>query len=116
MGGSISRAISGTSAGAMNAVVLADGFVRGGAEGARERLAEFWTRFSRASTIGSARRSACRAGWGSGRVPAFRPSQWFDVVSNMTSPYGFNPHNINPLRELVVEMVDFEQGPRLRRA
>ena len=36
------EAISGTSAGAMNAVVLADGFMRGGADGARERLREFW--------------------------------------------------------------------------
>ena len=34
--------ISGTSAGAMNAVALADGWVRGGAEGARESLAGFW--------------------------------------------------------------------------
>jgi NTE family protein len=100
--------ISGASAGAMNAVVLADGFVRGGAEGARERLAEFWTRLSRASMIGSSRDLV--QGWMSfWNVPAFRPSQWFDVLSNLTSPYGFNPHNINPLRELVVEMVDFDK-------
>jgi NTE family protein len=35
-------AISGTSAGAMNAVVLADGIMAGGKEGAREALTKFW--------------------------------------------------------------------------
>src|SRR6185312_9530493 len=43
------EAISGTSAGAMNAVVLADGFMRGGAAGARERLEAFWHGVSRAA-------------------------------------------------------------------
>ena len=40
--------VSGTSAGAMNAVMLADGLARGGGEEARKRLAEFW----RAASIG----------------------------------------------------------------
>src|SRR5262244_1038319 len=38
--------ISGTSAGAMNAAVLAKGFVRGGKEGARKALDDFWRRIA----------------------------------------------------------------------
>jgi len=100
--------ISGTSAGAMNAVVLADGLVRGGDEAARERLAAFWTGVSRASTIGGAR-DLLQSWMSFWNVPAFRPTQWLDMMSNLTSPYGFNPHNINPLRDLVESLVDFER-------
>ncbi|MCX5496113.1 patatin-like phospholipase family protein [Kaistia dalseonensis] len=100
--------ISGTSAGAMNAAVLADGFVRAGAPGARERLAEFWTGVSRASNSIGSTQDMLQSWMGFWKVPAFKPTQWLDVVSNMTSPYGFNPHNINPLRELIVDLVDFE--------
>jgi len=41
--------ISGTSAGAMNAAVLADGYVKGGPSGAREALEKFWRRVSDAA-------------------------------------------------------------------
>ena len=40
--------ISGASAGAVNAVMLADGLARGGPDAARQRLADFW----RAASIG----------------------------------------------------------------
>ena len=43
------EAISGTSAGAMNAAVLADGWSKGGAEGARAALDAYWRRVSRAA-------------------------------------------------------------------
>src|ERR1700753_3656281 len=38
--------ISGTSAGAMNAAVLADGYAKNGREGARKALADFWQNVS----------------------------------------------------------------------
>src|ERR1700742_4332381 len=41
--------ISGTSAGAMNAAVLADGYAEGGAKGARTALEQFWRKFSDAA-------------------------------------------------------------------
>ena len=50
--------ISGTSAGAMNAAVLAQGFVRGGREGARKALDDFWRRIASYSTFGPIHRSA----------------------------------------------------------
>src|SRR5262245_65195341 len=50
-------AISGTSAGAMNATVLADGWTEGGAEGARIALDKFWQRVSRAAAFSPLQRS-----------------------------------------------------------
>src|SRR5512136_2185705 len=41
--------ISGTSAGAMNAAVLADGYTKGGPAGARTALETFWRRVSEAA-------------------------------------------------------------------
>jgi NTE family protein len=43
--------ISGTSAGAMNAAILANGWTKGGAEGARATLDQFWRRVSRAASL-----------------------------------------------------------------
>src|SRR5438445_13055325 len=50
--------ISGTSAGAMNAAVLAQGFARDGKEGARKALDDFWDRIASYSTFAPIRRSA----------------------------------------------------------
>ena len=46
--------ISGTSAGAVNAVMLADGLARGGPEEARKRLADFWRAASRDGDLSDA--------------------------------------------------------------
>ena len=51
------EAISGTSAGAMNAAVLADGHAEGGDEGAREALEAFWRRVSQAAAFSPLQRS-----------------------------------------------------------
>ena len=45
------EAITGISAGAMNAVVLAEDYLEGGREGARESLAKFWRSISGAGAI-----------------------------------------------------------------
>src|SRR4029077_19131979 len=49
--------ISGTSAGAMNAVVLVDGYEKGGSEGARAALEDFWRRVSHSARFSPIRRS-----------------------------------------------------------
>ncbi|WEK50716.1 MAG: patatin-like phospholipase family protein [Candidatus Kaistia colombiensis] len=110
--------ISGTSAGALNAVALADGMARDGAAGARDRLREFWMRVSAAGRAGASARDFIGAWMGSWRMPAMQPFRMIEAMTNFSSPYGFNPMNINPLREIVVEMVDFEKvracaAPRL---
>jgi len=112
------EAISGTSAGALNAVALADGMARDGAAGARSRLQEFWMRVSAAGRPGASARDFIGAWMGAWRVPAMQPIHMIEAMTNFSSPYGFNPMNINPLREIVIEMVDFERvracaAPRL---
>ena len=110
--------ISGTSAGALNAVALADGMARDGATGARVRLREFWMRVSAAGRPGASARDLMEAWMGAWRMPAMQPFHMIEAMTNFASPYGFNPMNINPLREIVVELVDFDRlreagGPKL---
>jgi len=100
--------ISGTSAGAVNAVMLADGLRRGGPEEARQRLADFW----RAASLGGDLPPLQRAvtdrlfsmvpGVGS---PTFN---WLSAWSQYLSPYDVNPLNINPLKELIERFADFD--------
>ena len=103
------EAISGTSAGAMNAVVAAQGMYEGGAEGARIALAEFWKAVSEAGRTSPIQRSplAMLSGdWSLANSPGYRV---FDLMSRMASPYEINPFDLNPLRDLVDRLVDFDK-------
>jgi NTE family protein len=102
------EAISGTSAGAMNAVVLADGFMRGGADGARDRLEAFWKGVS-SEGLGSGMGKVLGPILSFWKLPAYPGLPVFQDFVNFTSPYLFNPLNINPLRDLLEELVDFEK-------
>jgi len=101
------EAISGTSAGAMNAVVLADGLMRGGADGARERLDAFWRGISREGLAGHAHAilEPILSFW---QVPSFPRFPAFPGFAQFASPYTLNPLDINPLRDLLEELVDFD--------
>jgi NTE family protein len=101
------EAISGTSAGAMNAVVLADGFMRDGANGARERLEAFWKGVSREG-LGGPGRDIFEQIVGFWRMPGFEPLAYFHHLANLISPAAANPLNINPLREILEALVDFD--------
>ncbi len=104
--------ISGTSAGAMNAVVVADGLVSGGREAAREALARFWRAVSdagRASPIQRTWLDQMLGRWSLDFSPGFIA---MDLLSRLVSPYDTNPLNINPLRDLVASIVDFERVNR----
>ncbi|NAZ35677.1 patatin-like phospholipase family protein [Rubellimicrobium sp. CFH 75288] len=102
------EAISGTSAGAMNAVVLADGMNRGGREGARAALERFWRAVSRAAMASPIRRSPLDVLLGRWSLDASPGFLAFDWLTRAVSPYEFNPFDINPLRDLLVEQVDFD--------
>ncbi len=91
-------ALSGTSAGAVNAVLLASGLLDGGHRGARERLAAFWQGVALKSPFAPQGQAVPR--WLSPRLPIQTPAQWL-------SPYQFNPMDLNPLRALLGELVDF---------
>ncbi|MEM8986893.1 MAG: patatin-like phospholipase family protein [Pseudomonadota bacterium] len=102
--------LTATSAGAMNAVAYAYGFVKGGRDGARESLETFWRAVARAG------------GW---YKPAAQfpfnamPSGWLDhewatyaaleTITRTVSPYDFNPFNFNPLRDVLEAVIDFDE-------
>jgi NTE family protein len=102
-------AISGTSAGAMNAVVLADGMMRGGREEARVRLRRFWEEVGRRAAFSPIRRNPFDILTGNWALTYSWSFLWWDAISRSVSPYEFNPLNINPLRDLIEEMVDFDR-------
>ncbi len=104
--------ISGTSAGAMNAAVLADGWMRGGRDGARERLEAFWRRISVAGRANPVQRTVFDRllnGWNMDLSPAYHG---FMALTRVFSPYDLNPMNINPLRDILEEMIDFDSLSR----
>jgi NTE family protein len=100
--------ISGTSAGAVNAVMLADGLARGGPAEAQKRLSDFWRAVSNNGNLPPMQRAVVE------RLLSFIPLEgtpmqaWLDMLSKYFSPYDFNPLNINPLKELFDRFVDFE--------
>jgi len=84
-------AISGASAGAVNAVLLADGLLAGGREEARARLARFWRLLSDRS--------------GMAGLPVF--SSVIAMADLPMAPFGFTLPGPDPLKDLLGDLVDF---------
>lgn len=102
------EAISGTSAGAMNAVVMAYGLHQGGRAGARQLLRDFWRKISVAASLLPFRATPFDTLMGGLNNAYSMPFMAMDAMTRMLSPYQFNVLDINPLREIVAELVDFE--------
>jgi NTE family protein len=105
-------AISGTSAGAMNAAVLADGWAEGGAEGARAALDAYWERVAQAAALSPLQRmplDRMLGRWTLDYSPVFIA---FDLMSRVLSPYDLNPHGFNPLTTILDASIDFERLSR----
>jgi len=105
------EAISGTSAGAMNAAVLADGWTSGGAEGARAALNNYWQRVSQAASFSPLQRSpldVMMGRWALDTSPAYVA---MDLMSRVLSPYDLNPLGLNPLRGILAESIGFSRLP-----
>lgn len=107
-------AISGTSAGAMNAAVLADGWVRGGAGGARDALDAYWQRVSEAAAFSPLQRSPVDRLMGRWTLDTSPVYIAMDMMARVFSPYDLNPLGLNPLRAILSERVDFDQLARSR--
>lgn len=100
--------ISGTSAGSMNAAVMASGFLKDGAAGAREALDAFWSRIAEAATYSPFQRSwwdRLLGQWSLDHSPLFIA---YDLFSRLFSPYDLNSVAFNPLRDILLESIDFE--------
>jgi NTE family protein len=106
------EAISGTSAGAMNAAVLADGWTEGGAAGARAALDAYWDRVARAALFSPLQRTPLDrllGRWTLDYSPAF---VGFDLMARLFSPYDLNPRGVNPLESILNESIDFTRIAR----
>jgi NTE family protein len=103
------EAISATSAGAMNAVVLADALTSGDRDHARERLTAFWHAIADAGSQYSPVKPL--RDWTGRALPIEQsPFYWmFDTMIRVFSPYQLNPFNFNPLRDVLEKHVDFEK-------
>ncbi|HET8728719.1 MAG TPA: patatin-like phospholipase family protein [Alphaproteobacteria bacterium] len=100
--------ISGTSAGAMNGAMVALGFERDGAAGARAALERLWRAVADAARFSPVQRSLFDGmpggnPWNMDYSPGFL---MFDALTRIASPYQFNPLDLNPLRELLEGLID----------
>ncbi len=112
--------ISGTSAGAMNAVALAHGFARSvgksklqARESARESLADFWHGIVAMGALGQVQRAPLDLLFGLAGGESSPAGQWADAMTRAwagaLSPYQSNPMDMNPLRDFVERQIDFER-------
>ena len=101
--------VTATSAGGVNAVVLADGLALNGREGARDRLRTFWKKMSEvasSSFIAPSFFDQMNPSFGLDQTPNY---VFIDVLSRILSPYQLNPFDMNPLKDLLNAEVNFER-------
>jgi len=101
------RAVSGTSAGAMNAVVLADGLARGGPEAARAALAGFWQAVGESARLSPMRRGVIDQLRGRDGLDHSLGYLVVDGLARLVPPRALNPRGLEPLREILAQRVDF---------
>jgi NTE family protein len=103
------EAITGASAGAVNAVVLTHGYLQNGADGARQALKDFWERVSlkMPGNFASDEFNAAMNLMPPLDVPM--GLSMFAALSRVLSPYQLNPFDINPLRDILAAQIDFER-------
>lgn len=106
--GLVIEGICGTSAGAMNAVMVAEGMRRGGRSGAITMLEKFWTRVADTQKYSLLRPSLVDKWLGNGRMDYSPTFNMVGFYTQLFSPYQFNPMDYNPLIDLLEELVDFE--------
>jgi NTE family protein len=114
--------VSATSAGSMNAVIMAAGYMEGREDGAREYLRRFWKQVSEAGSVFCPVSTTVENPFAS-FMPKWMSPDWFggvgknaensfmhmmSALAQNISPYQFNPMNLNPLRDILDDMVDFE--------
>ncbi|MET4210354.1 patatin-like phospholipase family protein [Bradyrhizobium sp. LA2.1] len=104
------EAISATSAGAMNAVVLASGMAIGGAEGARQNLHAFWYEVSRMDQVYDLFSPLNQLIQALKLPPEYHPVHAFiHTLTHTVPPNLLNPLHFNPLRSLLLRVVDFDR-------
>jgi NTE family protein len=99
-------AVSGTSAGALNAAVMLTGYASSGRKGARNAMSEFWRDISLSGSIFNPFAMATNSLGPAFNVESMPGYQWASSFFRSFSPYEFNPLDLNPLRDVVRRHVD----------
>jgi NTE family protein len=100
------EAVSGTSAGAMNAAILLQGWAKGGPAGARAALAAFWGELGQMSVTSPIRRTPLDRLQGNWNLDDSPGALWADLIQRTLSPWQRNPLKFDPLRELLKRHFD----------
>jgi NTE family protein len=101
--------VTATSAGGVNAVLLADGLALGGRQGAKDLMLTFWQKMSKTtmdSIIAPSFIDRMNPNFGLENSPGY---VMVDIISRFMSPYQLNPTDMNPMRDLLNEVVNFER-------
>lgn len=102
-------AISGTSAGAMNATVLTHGLARGGIDTAKETLQKFWWEISLlGKVISPIHQTASERMDDPWNLDWSLSYNYYELISRVLSPYQLNPLNLNPLKWVLDKIIDFD--------
>jgi NTE family protein len=101
--------ISATSAGAMNGAILIHGLQLGGRAGARGLLRQFWRRVADCAQMSPIQPTLFDRLTGNHNLDHSPVYQAFDLMTRMMSPYQLNPFDYNPLRDILVDLIDFDE-------
>jgi NTE family protein len=104
--------ITATSSGAVNAVVLADGLAAGGREGAKSALRHYWQKVSTSASHSFFKPSAVDKANPDFGLEHSLGYLFIEPMTYFASPYQLNPLNLNPLKDLLAEVIDFERVRR----
>jgi NTE family protein len=100
------EAVSGTSAGAINAAILLQGWARGGPAGARAALKDFWTELGTLAVASPIRRTPLDRLQGNWNIDDSPAVLWVDLIQRTLSPWQRNPLKYDPLRDLLRKHFD----------
>jgi len=104
----VAEAMCGTSAGAVNAVACAYGLHIGGPTKAKEIMEELWKRIAMSGSF-MFKPGMLDKVYGNGDIYNSAGYMWFNAISQVLSPYNFNPFNYNPLKDILNNLIDFEE-------
>jgi NTE family protein len=104
----VADAMCGTSAGALNAVTCAYGLHIGGPTKAKELLEQLWRKVSLTGSY-LFKPGAFDKIYGNGDIYNSPGYIVFNAVTQVLSPYNFNPLNYNPLRDILNDLIDFKE-------
>jgi NTE family protein len=107
----VADAMCGTSAGAVNAVTVAYGLHTGGPQKAKDLLEELWRRIAMNGSF-LFKPGMFDKVYGNGDIYNSAGYMWFNAISQVLSPYNFNPFNYNPLKDILNNLIDFEELQR----